>query len=78
MRYAEIEQDYRIPDTHPYVAAVKIDPADHRQISRMIADRPELRLLHTDSRQADKWTIHVGCASKRVQSDFEDWISSAF
>ena len=75
MRHAEIERRYRIPETHPHVAIVTIDPADHHRITRMIAERPELRDLHTDTSEPDLWTMHVGCASKRVQDEFEVGIS---
>jgi ribulose bisphosphate carboxylase small subunit len=78
MRYSEVRRAYRTPDTHPHVATISIDPADHRRISRMIAERPELRDLYTDTSTPDRWTMHVGCASKRVRDEFDDWINGAF
>ncbi len=75
MRPSEIEHPFRVPDTHPYVAELRIDPADHRRITRIIDERPELRLLGTLDQQPDEWIMLVGCASRRVREQFEDWIA---
>ena len=61
-----------IPASHPYVTEITIDPADLRQIERMVEGARELRLLGVDDTTADYWTVRVGCASKRVREMFED------
>ncbi|MFZ6761414.1 hypothetical protein [Pseudoroseomonas sp. WGS1072] len=73
MRYAELRPFFTIPESHPYVSVTQIDPADHRRLTRMVDSRPELRVLGTLDRQPDRWTVYVGCASRRVQSEFDHW-----
>jgi isochorismate hydrolase len=51
---------------------VTIDPADLRDLERMVDDARELRLLAVDDSAPDEWTVRVGCASKRVRDMFED------
>ena len=37
---------------------------------------PELRVLGTLDKQPDRWTVYVGGASRRVQSECEHWIDN--
>lgn len=60
------------PAKHPHVATVTVDPADLRDLERMVDDARELRLLDVDDSTADSWTVRVGCASERVREQFED------
>jgi hypothetical protein len=60
------------PTTHPHVATVTIEPADLRDLERMVDDARELRMLDIDDSTADTWTVRVGCASERVRDLFED------
>ena len=60
------------PTTHPHIATVTIDPADLRDLERIVDDARELRLLDVDDSTADIWTVRVACASKRVRDQFED------
>jgi predicted metalloprotease len=77
MRYAEI-RPFRVLESHPHVSIVQIDPADHRRLTRLVDDRPELRVLGTCDKHADQWTVHVGCASQRVRDQFDELISEWF
>jgi hypothetical protein len=70
MRYNEIR--HRKSATHPYVATVSIDPADHHQLVRHVDQREELCVVSTDTSTPDQWTVRVGCASRRVQDQFEN------
>jgi ribulose bisphosphate carboxylase small subunit len=63
----------RVPSTHPHIAIIEIDPADHCSVTRLISKKPELRLVHCDDQQPNTWTLYVGCASIRVKIDFEHW-----
>jgi len=60
------------PTTHPHVATVTIDPADLRDLERMVEEARELRLLDVDDSTPDEWTVCVGCASERVRDGFEE------
>lgn len=78
MRYSEIRGIARPPASHPHVTQARIDPADHRRLTRMIDERPELKVLGTDDRHADRWTVQVACASRRVRADFDDMVQNVF
>jgi hypothetical protein len=78
MRYAELRSLFTIPASYPYVSVVQIDPADHRRLARMVDERPELRVLGTLDKQPDRWTVYVGCASRRVQAEFDHRIDQVF
>jgi hypothetical protein len=67
MRYHEITA----PTTHPYVITLTIDPCDFHAFERLTQDRDEVRLLRRDDR-ADKWLLHVACASRDVARRMED------
>lgn len=68
MRYREITP----PTTHPYVATLRIDPADLRRLQRMTEDARELRVLDVNDSQADQWTVRIRCASQRVCKMVDD------
>lgn len=61
-----------VPATHPHIATATIDPADLRDLERMVDDARELRLLDVDDSTPDTWTVRVGCASERVRDGFEE------
>lgn len=60
------------PASHPYIATVTIDPADLRDLDRMVDEARELRMIDVDDSTADVWTVRVACASERVREMFED------
>ena len=78
MRYSDLTHLYKAPPSHPHQTTAVIDPADHCCIERFIDERPELRLLGTEDKLPDQWTIHVGCASARVCEQFDDWVGDTF
>jgi hypothetical protein len=57
--------------THPYLAALVMDPADWWRFERDFEDRPEVKIMKIDRRTPDHWTVYVGCASQRVQDLLE-------
>lgn len=61
-----------LPESHPHLVTIHIDPADWRRVERMIDDAPELRLLDLDGSHADRWTVRIGCASERVRDAVDD------
>jgi hypothetical protein len=67
MRYREITG----PTTHPYIVIITIDPCDFHNFERLTQDRDEVRLLRRDD-HADKWLLHVGCASRETARRIED------
>ena len=78
MRYNDLKSPFRAPTSHPYEASARIDPADLRSVEQFVANDPALKLLGTEDRQPDEWTVHVGCASERVKSNFEEWVRDTF
>lgn len=78
MRHNDIKSPYRAPHSHRHTTTVQIDPADHRCIEQFIDNDSALKLLGTENRQSDEWTVHVGCASERVRSNFDDWAYRTF
>jgi hypothetical protein len=67
MRYHEIGS----PTSRPYIAEIAIDPANFQRVQRLTEDRPEVRLLDFDDREADRWTVWIGCASEAVLDRLE-------
>jgi len=63
----EIEASTWATKTHPYVAAVVIDPVDWSRFEAFYEDRPEVKIRKVDRSQPDWWTIHVACASQAVE-----------
>jgi hypothetical protein len=78
MRYNDIKLPFRPPHSHHHTTTARIDPADHRRIEQFIDNDPALRLLGTENSQPDEWTVHVGCASERVRSNFDHWVYRTF
>lgn len=76
MKHVEIEHFFKIPQSHPYVSVAAIDPADHRRFIQQIDSQRELKLLGIIDQQPDQWMAYVGCASKRVQADFDSWVDN--
>ena len=60
------------PKSHPYVAELRIDPAQLRELEQFANDRPELRHIHTDDSQPDIFVVYVGCASAETKIRLED------
>jgi len=67
MRYREITA----PTTHPYIAAITIDPCDFYTFERLTQDRDEVRLLRRE-RRGDKLLLRVACMSSDVARRMED------
>lgn len=78
MRYNDIKAPFRTPTSHPYRTVARIDPADHRRVEKFVANDPALKVLGTEDRQPDEWTVHIGCASKQVRSNFDEWVYRTF
>jgi hypothetical protein len=66
------------PHSHRHTTMIQTNPADHRRIEQFIDNDPALKLLGTENCQPDEWTIHVGCASERVRSNFDHWVYRTF
>ena len=58
--------------THPYVAAVAIDPVMWAQFKSTFEGRPEVKIRKLDSSQPDRWTVYAACASEAVK----DWLEA--
>jgi hypothetical protein len=78
MYQVEIEHLFSIPDSHPYVSVAAIDPFDYERFVDSVEGRPELKILGKQDKQPDTWKIYVGCASKRSQQNFDDWVNNVF
>jgi len=60
------------PRSHPYVAELRIDPVQLRDLERFADDRQELRHIHTDDSQPNTYVVYVGCASPETKIRLED------
>jgi hypothetical protein len=78
MRYNDIKAPFRAPTSHPYRTVGRIDPADLRRVEKFVPNDPTLKLLGIEDRQPDEWTVHIGCASKQVRSNFDEWVYRTF
>lgn len=65
------EAAIKLPQTHPYIATLTIDPADWHRFQQMAEDRPELKIRNTDRSEPGLWTVHVACASEAVKDLLE-------
>ena len=60
------------PKSNPYVAELKIDPAQLRDLEQFADDRPELCHIHTNDTHPDTYIVYVGCASAETKNRLED------
>jgi hypothetical protein len=60
MRYEEVR------DAYPYVATIKIDPADVGAIERAADERDQFKIVAVDRTTGGTWKVLVACASRRV------------
>jgi hypothetical protein len=57
--------------SHPYVAAVVIDPANWSLFKWTFKDQPEVKILTVDRQTPVGWTVYAGCASRDVRERIE-------
>jgi hypothetical protein len=62
----------RPPASHPYLAEIVIDPADHYRFCQLADDRPEIRIIDQDLTRPDTWTMVVACASRETRRRLEE------
>lgn len=58
--------------THPYVAALVIDPVMWAKFEASFEDRREAKIRKLNSSQPDTWTVYLACASEAVK----DWLEA--
>ena len=66
MRETDNAPILRVTATHPYLAVIRMDPADWGKFQRLSEDRPEVELLGIDRSKPDVWTVRAACASRTV------------
>lgn len=76
MRYADIADTganrFRLPLSHPILAAATIDPADWHDLQRLDADDLRIRIVGHDASQNGSVTVHIACASLETRRRLED------
>jgi hypothetical protein len=76
MRYRDVTSTtggrFRLPDSHPYVSEVTIDPADWYRFHQLDDDNPATRILSYDEPQNGTMTVYVACASVETRRRLED------
>lgn len=74
LRRFNMSSPYKTPPaSHPYVATIAFDPANWRNLQRIIDERDEMKLLGADQSKPDTWTARVACASRATVEDVEQW-----
>ena len=75
MRYREITADvgnrFRLPTTHPILAAITIDPVDWYDFQRLDGDNPATHIVGHDILDG-RMTVFIACASDMVRQRLED------
>jgi len=61
-----------LPQTHPYLATLYIDPAELHDLERRFTDRREVKILGVDTTMPDNWVVYVACASEQIVRKLEE------
>lgn len=58
---------------YPFQVSVVVDPADYDRLSQHINSRRGLKVTMVDDEVGNEWTVAIGCASRRMAEDVQDW-----
>ncbi len=71
MQYNDITCPHTGTSAHPYVATIRMDPANWAKFQRAFEDRPEVQQLGVDRSMADEWIVYAACGSRAVRDLLE-------
>ena len=77
MKYRDIQPTpshrFRLPASHPILAAISIDPADWFRLEQLDADNPATRILGHDTPCDGLMSVYIACASDEVRVRLDGW-----
>lgn len=74
MRYHEIQPSkrFRLPDSHPVLAEIEIDPAEWYDFQRLDADNPDTRIVGHDAIPDGRITVYAACIDEDTRRKLDD------
>ena len=74
MRYHDITDtdDLQLPQSHPFLAELDLDPAAWHDFHQLFADDPGTRFLGHGTPRNGLMTVFIACASREVRTRLVD------
>jgi hypothetical protein len=69
---ADASNRFQLPDSHPILATVSIDPADWHRFTQLVDEDPATRLLGRDDPHDERMAVYIACASRTTRDRLKD------